>query len=86
MEYTVEKFNADLENPYAWPGGYPRFFVTQDGEALSFKAAQENKRLIETAIKENSNDGWCVVGCDINWEDPDLYCCHTGRPIESAYA
>lgn len=86
MSYTVENFLSDLDNPYAWPGGYPRFFITNEGAALSFKAALAEKALIVEAIKDNDNSGWRVVGCDINWEDDSLYCDHTGEKIESAYS
>lgn len=84
-QYTVEQFRNDLQNPYAWPGGYPRYFVMDDGEALSFNAAIENQELIESSIKENSNDGWRIIACEINWEDESLYCDHTGEKIQSAY-
>ena len=85
--YTVAQFNADLAEPYAWPGGYPRYFITSDGGALSYGAANENARLIAQAIEDkDSTGGWCVVACEVNWEDPDLYCDHSGGRIESAYA
>ena len=47
MTYTIQQFSKDLEQPYAWPGGYPRYFITNDGVALSYDAARENRRLIE---------------------------------------
>jgi len=91
-KYTVEQFRADLEQPYAWPGGYPRYFITSDGAALSYKAAKQEQCLIEAAILSNQShseaqchDGWYVVACDINWEDNELTCDHTGERIESAY-
>ena len=84
--YTSIEFIADLESPYAWPGGYPRFFITSDGAALSFDAAMAEKDQIIDAINEQSNCGWRIVACDINWEDAELYCDHTGQRIESAYA
>ena len=71
--------------PYAWPGGYPMFFIMDDGEPLSFAAACDNVKLILRAIREHSRDGWRVAGVDINWEDEALYCAHTGERIESAY-
>ena len=83
--YTLQQFLKDLDEPYAWPGGYPRYFITNDGEALSFAAARENQQLIEQSISEGFNDGWQVIGCEINWEDSSLTCGHTGKPIESAY-
>jgi hypothetical protein len=55
------------------PGGYPRYFITNDGAALSYDAARENRRLIEQSISEACNDGWQVVACEINWEDSSLF-------------
>lgn len=70
---------------YAWPGGYPLYFLASDGEALSFEAVRENLREILFAIATHSRCGWRVVGCAINWEDTALYCAHSGAKIESAY-
>jgi len=72
--------------PYAWPGGYPCYFVTSDGAALSWSAARYNRRAILEAIATNARDGWKVIGVDVNWEDPALYCDATGERIPSAYA
>ena len=84
--YSISDFRRDIREPYAWPGGYPRYFVTDDGAALSFKAAKQERRNILEAIRDQDHSGWRVTGCDINWEDPSLYCDHTGERIESAYA
>jgi hypothetical protein len=86
MKYTIDQFKSDLLSPYAWPGGYPRYFVTSDGAALSYKSALENQHLIIDSIENQFNDGWQVIGCDINWEDSELYCDHSSELIESAYA
>lgn len=72
--------------PYAWPGGYPLFFVTQDGAALSFDAAQAEFRNIVWDHLNDASTGWRIAGQDVNWEDSDLYCDHTGARIPSAYA
>jgi len=73
--------------PFAWPGGYPLYFVTFDGGTLSFEAATEQQDEILAAFEDKTlNSGWYIVGCEINYEDPDLYCDHTGKRIESAYA
>lgn len=86
--YSVSDFNAQLAaGPYAWPGGYPVYFVTADGLALSFKSAQKNADLIRSAIADRDNTGgWRVAGAEVNWEDAQLYCADTGERIESAYA
>lgn len=71
---------------YAWPGGYPTFFVTSDGAALCFDCAMSEARRITAAIRDGLKDGWCVEAQDVNWEDSSLYCDHCSNRIESAYA
>lgn len=84
---TVEEFRAALAvGPHAWPGGYPVFFLCSDGGVLSFDAAKQEAERIESAITDHDSTGWRVVASDINWEDPALFCDHTGKRIESAYA
>lgn len=92
---TVFDFNRALEIvPYAWPGGYPLYFVTADGAALSWQAAIEEQNLIRDSIIDSPfngdqwpifTDGWRVTAMEVNYEDDDLYCDHTGNKIESAY-
>ena len=84
--FTVSTLNAILrDGPYAWPGGYPIYFICHDGEALSFKAAEENKELITESIESGSKDSWHVIAYAINWEDEELYCAHSNDLIECAY-
>mgnify|MGYP003660584300 CR=1 FL=1 len=84
--YTAKDFASQLKaGAYAWPGGYPLYFITRDGAALSFEAAKENSQLIKESICDDCDDGWQVVACDVNWEDNELICDHTGKKIESAY-
>lgn len=84
---TVFDFNKALDHgPYAWPGGYPCFFITSDGGALSFDAAQTEAGLIRDAIiSDDTGSGWRVCGMQVNWEDTELVCDHTGQTIQSAY-
>ncbi len=83
---TTAEFQAALESgPYAWPGGYPLYFATLDGAALSFAAAKEERAQIIESIQSRLNDGWRVVCVAVNWEDSTLMCDHTGELIESAY-
>ena len=83
---TAKEFTKQLEGgAHAWPGGYPLYFITNDGAALSFDAAKENHELIAESIADDCNDGWQVIGCDVNWEDSELVCDHSGEKIESAY-
>ena len=84
--HSTREFKATLRNgPYAWPGGYPLFFYMDDGAALCFECARKEARQIIHSIRHRWNDGWRVVGCDINYEDTSLYCAHCNENIESAY-
>jgi hypothetical protein len=87
MEITnICEFRKAYRNgPYAWPGGYPLFFIASDGAALSFDAVRQNLKSVLHSIAYRVNDGWRVVGMEINWEDASLYCEHSGKRIESAY-
>jgi hypothetical protein len=83
---TTELKQALRSGKYTWPGAYPLFFITSDGAALSFEAVRENLRSVLWSIKNKVNDGWRVVQADVNWEDGELTCDHTGERIESAYS
>jgi hypothetical protein len=68
-------------------GSYPLFFITADGAALSFDSVKENLREIIGAMRSNNRSGgWYIIACEVNYEDADLYCAHSGERIESAYA
>lgn len=83
---TVAQLKATLRNgPYTWPGGCQMYFITSDGEALSFEAARTEFANVAYAVKHKCNDGWRVIGCDINYEDSEMVCAHTGEPIPAAY-
>lgn len=84
---TISDFRrAYRAGPYAWPGGYPCYFITADGATLSFEAAKERRHEILQAIaNKDSQSGWHIVAVDINYEDDNLYCEHTGEVIPSAY-
>lgn len=71
---------TEIFQSYAWPGGYPVYHVTHDGASLCAKCANENGH------RDGPEDGWLVIGSEINWEDTRLYCEHCNARIESAYA
>lgn len=83
---TLSQVKAALRSgPYAWPGGYPLYFLTTDGQALSFDAVRERWRDVVSAALADCRDGWRLAACDVNWEASDLVCDHTGKVIPSAY-
>jgi hypothetical protein len=66
---------------FAWPGGYPMYYITSDGGVLSPKAVVEN----ESLCSDPDDPQWHIIGHQINWEDENLTCDHTGDRIPSAY-
>jgi hypothetical protein len=83
---SISDFRAAIrQGNHAWPGGYPLFFICDDGGALCPKCAKTERRNIVEAIAYNLAGGWRVSGIDINWEDTTLFCDHCNEKIESAY-
>ena len=79
---TSSAYGLDIElDYYAWPGAYPLFYITKDSGILCPKCVNENIEL----LSDPYDPQWYVVGCDINYEDSDLYCDHCNERIESAY-
>ena len=85
--YTLHDLVSDLRGgKYTSVGSYPKYWITSDGGALSYEAIRENIMQVGRSTRDGAKDGWCVVACAINYEDPELFCDHTGNRIESAYA
>jgi hypothetical protein len=74
--------NSLVEEPYTWPGGYPRFAVLDDGAALCKSCAHTERLAIATTT---GSDGWCIQRLSVNLEDGDLICSHCGDQIPAAY-
>lgn len=83
--YTSMDLSAAVaKGPYAWPGGYPYYFITAGGNALSFRAVAQYAESERGKITLDEDDK--IIAVDINWEDNDLICEQTGSKIESAYS
>ena len=67
-----------IREPYAWPGGYERIAITDDGGVLCHKCVKSELHQIARSYK---GDGWHVVACDIveNYDEEQLYCDHCGK-------
>ena len=84
---TPELKQALRAGPYAWPGGYPLYFLAADGSALSFEAVRLEIRQVMCAMRHPGTDrDWQIVAVDVNWEDSELFCAHTGQLIPCAYS
>lgn len=58
---------------HAWPGGYPLYYLSDDGQVWCPECAN-----LENAEPE-------ITHYEVNYEDPELYCDGCGALIESAY-
>jgi len=74
-----------IRSPYAWPGGYPKYIICDDGGAICPTCARDNYRAMLHSTKNQTRDGWQVRAAAINWEDEFLHCDHCGEQIECAY-
>lgn len=54
---------------YAWPGGYPLYYLTPEDSALCPHCANNE----------------IVTSSEVNWSDPELPCECCGDFIEAAY-
>jgi hypothetical protein len=74
---------------YAFPGGYPIYYVCADNGVLCPNCAngENGSRAADTDLDPSCNDDrqWIIVAADCNYEDTGLYCDHCGKRIESAY-
>lgn len=76
---TVADLKATLRaGQYAWPGGYQMYMFGSDGSILSFDGARQD---LEAVIEHIWNGGDLV--CEINYDDPYLFCDVTGNRIPS---
>ncbi|MDE3038720.1 MAG: hypothetical protein KGJ21_09775 [Pseudomonadota bacterium] len=83
---TVHDYRRAIRyGKFAWPGGYPLYFICDDGGALCCDCARKERRNVLSSIARNVRDGWRIVAQDVNYEDNDLFCDHCGEQIESAY-
>ena len=75
---------------FAWPGGYPLFYLFTDGGCLCPDCANRNVANIDADIRGgrrwNSHGGWAICGADVNYEDANLTCDHCHKLIGAAYA
>lgn len=67
---------------WAWPGGYPIFYITADAGVLC--PGPECANGPECRDPDAERD-WRLVGVDVHWEGDPLTCDHCGEAIESAY-
>lgn len=63
---------------WAWPGGYPIYYLDKGNRPLCPSCAQE--------LDNTGDDEDKPIRNDINWENSSLTCDECNQRIESAYA
>lgn len=70
---------------YAWPGGYPMYYVTKNRGVLCPDCANLPECTQATDLDCREDRQWLIVAANVNYEDNDMYCDHCGKQIEQAY-
>lgn len=68
---------------YAWLGGYPLYYLCQDGGILCAGAECANGPESKTA--DEYDPQWHIIATDVHWKGESMVCDHCGGAIESAY-
>lgn len=51
-----------VRQPYAWPGGYERLLVVEDGALLCSKCCRKEARRIMSDVRDGYDTGWLPAG------------------------
>lgn len=84
-QLDITKLERDLDGSlpsYAWPGGYPLYYVSAEGETFCPACATRFADDVELREQEGVS---AIADWDVNWEDAELVCEQCGLLIESAY-
>jgi len=69
--------------PFAWPGGYERFAITDDSGVLCHACCKAELSIIRQSYP---GDGWHVIGASSTCEDDGhVYCDHCNRTVQEAW-
>ena len=69
---------------YAWPGGYPVVYLTDDGATLCAPCANRENGS-EADPRGVPGSGWLLVAGNVHWQGEPEACDHCGDRVESAY-
>lgn len=87
MEFKYE-IGTECVPEYAFPGGYPLFYVTKDCETVCPKCVNANLPLFidgRESFHDPVDNSYLITHYDINWECTDMQCANCYNQIESAY-
>ena len=81
MTKLPEKMSNGQYPAFAWPGGYPIFYLTSQCTLLCSKCASDPD-VVDTG---DVGGGESLYGADIHWEGAPEVCEGCNEAIESAY-
>lgn len=83
---TEQELFETIRRPHVWPGGYRRHLIMADGEPVCTRCAESNKpAMLRAMAYPGTDDQWCPIATEVNWEDEHLLCAHCDERIESVY-
>jgi len=71
-----------IRNPYAWPGGYPKTGICDDGGLLCPSCIADNWRGVCHDTLKGWDTGWRILTVDIVWEGGN-HCSHCGTCVDA---
>lgn len=82
----IHEVKKAIREKYAWPGGYELIGILSDGASICTHCMKINFRNIAWSTKHHSSDGWQYMCTDVNWENPDMYCCNCNKHLLPEYS
>lgn len=83
--------NRQPLDAFAWPGGYPLYYLFADGGVCCPDCANKEIVRIDEEMSEAGRKprvqcgGYALAGVEANYEDPLLTCDNCGKFIDPAY-
>ena len=79
---NVELLKSIIRQPFAWPGGYERAALMNDGGIVCWKCCQDEYRNILDSTRNECRDGWQVIGqvvIGMDYDETGEYCAHCNK-------
>lgn len=72
---TLPRDNDGKLSSFAWPGGYPIFYLDKENSVLCPDCANKSEEVPQ----------FRPIAAEVNYEDNELFCDQCSQRIESAY-
>jgi len=80
LNTNIQRINSGKVMVYAFPGGYPMYYLTQDDSVLCPQCVEEN----QDECSDSSDPKWYVESHGINYENNSMHCDECSKQIECA--